>query len=358
MWVLFGLVTLATATAVLVWRNRYARWTGLAAHGYRFDIRRNRKGDATRVRIGMPVASTLAFECRRETALDRFFKWTGLSVEQQLGTRAFDDALYLIADDARVPPTLRAGGACDALLALFDDTMPCGARVRAVACRARQVTVVFKPGGEPHVDTLADAVLPRLRTIAASLPPGLQAARDPLLARTIVLLAVSTALAINGGVQAVRTLAIPLPVTLDTGALWRLGMLVGAALLAALVLAAVRLLGRTSRLHIVLLELLLVGGLGAMATGVELVRDANIELDRSAPVAVRATVADAYVNRGRRGRRSYYVVFATVDGARARLRVSRGEHDRAQVGAPATLVRREGAFAIPWLQRATFQPAP
>ena len=354
MWVLFGLLTLATATAVLVWRNRYARWTGVAATGYRFDIRRNKKGDATRVRIGMPVASTLAFECRRETALDRFFKWTGLSVEQQLGTRAFDDALYLIADDARVPPTLRAGGARDALLALFDDAMPSGARVRAVACRARQVTVVFNPGAEPHVDALAEAVLPRLRTIAASLPPGLDAARDPLLTRTIVLLALSTALAINGGVQAMRTLVIPLPMTLDTGALWRLGLLVGAALLAALVLAAVRLLGRTSRLHIVLLELLLVGGLGAVATGVELVRDANIELDTSAPIAMPATIADAYVNRGRRGRRSYYVVFAAADGERTRLRVSRTEHDRARIGAPAMLARREGAFHIAWLERATF----
>lgn len=354
MWMVFGLVTLACATAVLAWRNRYARWRGTWADGYRFDVARARNGHAHRVRIGLPVASTLAFECRRETALDRFFKWTGLSVEQQLGRRGFDASLYLIADDVRVPPVLRASGVADAVLGLFEARMPGDVRVRAFACRGRQLTVVFAPAREPDVDALAKAVLPNLQAIASALPPGLAEARDPLLARSIALLAMSSALAINGVVQAMRTIALPWPVTLDTAAMWRLGVVVGAALLGLLVLAAVRLLGRTSRLHVVLLELLLVGGLGAIATGVALVRDANVDLDYSPPRQLEATVADTRISYGRRGRRSYHVVFAPADGEPVRVRVSRRDHDRAVIGAPATLVRREGALGIAWLERAEF----
>ena len=45
----------------------------------------------------MPKA--LGFELKRESVLDRFFKWSGLTVEMQIGQAEFDALVYVASND-------------------------------------------------------------------------------------------------------------------------------------------------------------------------------------------------------------------------------------------------------------------
>ena len=83
---------------------------------------------------GFAASRSMLVELKRETGVDRFFKWTGLSVEKQFGHEGFDRLVYIASDDEHMwnrvadSPVLRR--AAQALL--LDTTADC--KVKRVFC--------------------------------------------------------------------------------------------------------------------------------------------------------------------------------------------------------------------------------
>lgn len=190
-----------------------------------------------------------------------------------------------------------------------------------------------------------------------SRPRAAREARDPFIARAALLLSVSTASAAFGVYGLLRGIAgrtdILEPWTL-------LGWtIVPSLLLFALFLGAiVFLLGGSSRAHLVLLEVLLVGSWGFVLSGHALAREANLAFDGRPPRLVHVSGIDTehVVRRGKRGRRThrYYV---HVDDWRAsgaptlRLEIDSATYGRLPDGGDATLYVRPGALGFEWIER-------
>jgi hypothetical protein len=316
----------------------------------------------TKPALGLATPSPLEFECKAESWLDRFFKWCGLSVELQLGQDAFDRAVYLVADNPAVLEALRREpDLCDRLIELFRKPLHEGFRVHRVVCRGGKFRVEFRQSSiasSEHV--LFAKAAPLIRRMWAALPERLpegHSGADPLFLRSVIVMAFSTGLAIHGGEHVYRLLLIDDVTTLDVWPLMTVGLVAGGLLLALQLMLAMALLARSSRLHLIMLELLLVGSFGALSTGVVEVRDINIGLDASESTPYATQVLDLRTSRSRRGgTRRYAVVAPWGTEAGGRLRVDYDDYHALVVGEPATIHVREGYFGMRWI--AGVRPGP
>lgn len=373
-WPLFGVVTLLVASIYAGIRGYRGRWASLPATwpgGWRrpatsapatpIAYRLNMLGSSNGLKcmqLGVDTVSVLDFECKHESRIDRFFKWTGLSVEQQLGRDDFDRSVYLVSDDRRMLEALHDDPRIAELLMSFFATRPHpDYRTLRLVCRGGSLRVDLREASylPARMSDMYDQVLPRLKELSERLPTRIllgDRRRDWLGLRAIAVLALSTGLAINGGVQLFRLLLFGGSITLAPSQLLAWTLPVGAALLGLMVLATTVLLARSSRLHLVMFEVLLVGLFGAFATAFVEVRDLNMAMDRSEPTTMRSTVVDRYSTKSRRAPRRFYLVLSDwpVAGDR-KARVDRGTYYSVEEGDPVVLYLRKGWLDIPWVDR-------
>lgn len=365
MWFLFGLVTLLAGIAFEGLRRYRASVGGEARPGgFRVKLRLGKNRQLRAVVVALVAPASLDFECRRETGVDVFFKDLGLSTEFQIGDLAFDEDVYLVAEDPRMRDCLANDPALvHEIQVLMGGLLP-GFEFKSLICRGGRLRVEFKAqAGHDQAERLVKEAMAHLSRIRQALPPdGLpgRKAVDPWFRRSVIVLALSSGLAINGVVQLVRLNTVDSLVTLEGGALPYLGAATGLVLFGLLVQLCLVLLRGSSRLHLVLVEVLLVGGFGSFSSGILLARDANMAIDAEPPRTVLVHVVGRESHRkwlaGRRSRgtarRNYYLRYEGAElGAPFLRRVSHSEYLSAANGAPARAELHAGALGIPWVDQ-------
>lgn len=365
MWFVFGLFTL-TLSAWLVFRWRLAsRWIGIAARlgdqAYEYAPAQN-KGRLTGLRIGIDCATGMHFCLKRENLIDRFFKAIGLSEEQQLDRLHFDERVYVMSDDKRLGMMLRLRPELQSPLAgLFDQQHFADFRINKLWCRDRRLWLEASPARSMSARDfdpapLAAEVLPVLRrladTLASSASP-LAGSQDHFFLKACLLTAASAALAINGAIQLFRIGVSRFPVMVDHDALWALSVTVGLILLGLLIGACILWLGRTSRSHIVLIELLLVGGFGAMTSSYAELRNLNVGFDGEPIEQIFTRVEHARSFACGKNNRStcYRLTLApTRELAAMELQVNGTTYRSLPQGAQVAVPLRAGALGFRWIE--------
>ena len=356
---LLHLVVLFGASYVIaLWRAR-TYWRGdRNAFGVELSEVVNRER-VTAMIVGARTQAAVEFEVAPETAFDRWAKRRGLAAEFELGEPGFDRAYYLATDDPHVLTGLRFDAELPAALrALLPRDAPgmrlaLGIRrVRRLVCRSGivrvELDVELRESDHVGRNDIIAAVARHLLPLAARLDASAGPPRpDRLRASAAWLPAIAAALALNGLVQLGRIATQGLPVTLEPAPLWRFGLPLGLAILVSLVLSAWRRMGRSSRTHHVLRAIALFGVAGALATGLALARDANIDLDGSPPRRHESVVVDRHAEgttyyatvRGWPGQRE--PVTFTVDG---------GDYANLRKGRAVTVVERDGWLGARWME--------
>jgi hypothetical protein len=355
MWFAIGVLTVVLASAGLAWWRGRTAWKGdlrilgvQAAPG-------THKNKLVTLEVGVRTPSRLEFDLKPETVIDRWAKGIGLSVEGEVGNGRFDEALYLVADDPNVVGALRRDRAlADALLALFGLAGGSIVKVKRVRCRGGWLRVSMKTDATgDSASTITSSVAPDLKAAADALgTTGTSARPDPLWWRSTALVALAGGLAANAAVNGLRAGIGGLPETLDNGAIWTLALPVGLVGVVALVAATLLLLGRSSRAHLVLLEVLLIGAPGAIGTAAVELRDLNIEADTSAATTHDSAVQSRREHRSRKGGRSYSVTLREWPGSDGPVdfKVSSGEYSMMTPGTPVEVQVRDGYLGWEWLE--------
>lgn len=366
MWFALGLVSLGVILAWQIrwrwhrpWRGTAVSQSGGVAHQHRYLSHKDRTFG---VQLGVPVPDFFRFELKRETGTDRFFKWVGLSVEKQFGHEGFDRWVYIASDDEHMhnrvadSPALRR--AAQALL--LDTTAGC--KVRRVFCANGQLVVHIHRGtllgNEDDMARLARhsvRVLPLLEEMAQALrasrrPAKAPRRRDPFLLPGVVVLAISTALALNGLLSWLQPVLFDDAFLVDRDRLIYLSLWTGGAILSALLAAHFVLLARSARAHLYLLELLLVGTFGAFSTAASELRAANMEWDSSTVVVREAPVLSKSVSRSRKGGTRHYLHvrdWHTATGTRD-IMVSGDFYAIVEPGRVLMFHERAGRFNMAW----------
>ena len=346
-------------------RLRKARWQGekQSLQGTDFQIKTHTyRGNIVEVWIGMASVAESDFVLKSATWLERFFTRTGLAKEYRTGNRSFDDAVYIVADDAATQREITTSPALmAAFLALLDSNTGL-VKVHALKHRQGRLWLEVRFAeiaacSEQDLRELARRCVPKLAAIAAALPARQTAvpgkSRPRFGGARAMLPAAAMALACTAGLHTIfwfhRYFVFlgQVPYTLDRAALIADALALGGTLLLALLLAGFMLTGKSARAHLVVLELLLVGGPGALGTAWGQLRCLNMEFDRTEAVNYEVQVRD---NREIDGDRYMVIDDWLKPGETVAIHVKEKLYAQARPGALLDIRQRAGYLGYRWVE--------
>jgi hypothetical protein len=307
MWFAFGIVTLLVGSATSWYARVHHRWKGQAVrvdgHGVERRIGRSKTG-AWMDRLGIAVPDGSPFRLRREGAHDRFFARLGIAAELPLRDRHLDGLVYLESEDRAIARWIDGDGELARELAALCAYEAHGHRVARVERVGARLWLVLDKVGDASPEAAMLDLAPRLATVAAWLqragPRSVE--RDAFVRRAALVLALNTGVALAGAALLVGTgLHYEL---LEPGRFFLATLPASLAALVLFAIAAFRWLGRTSRTHLVLIEIALVGTAGFLALGYGLARAANASWDDAPAQVLEIAEFDAVRYACGKGKRS------------------------------------------------------
>lgn len=384
MWFCFGFITLISFSAYFYRLRLAAAWkSGHKSFGeFSYEVEYVTSRDSSKFKpnkdsskykrflVGVRVPAHYSFTLKRENWVDRFWKWVGLSVEYQVGRDDFDKLIYVASNDEPFLKQMSADMELLSLLVTLFSAKRYGCYVREVRCHQGRLWAVVKIGSlvntssdltrhskvERELAEVLEQAAKRLRD-AQPLPP--LKGRDPFILKAAAVLAISSGLAVNGLMQLLLVGMDDVSVV-DSTQLWLYAGGGAFLLLVALFALALILLGRSARAHLVFIELLLVGSIGAVMTVFWAVRDINVELDSKPIVPVSAKVVDKSISKSRKGGTRYYLetVPQTELGSTSRLTVSSEFYADTQIGDFLVIDAHPGYLGIRWFDTIRRAPIP
>lgn len=308
---------------------------------------------------GLELKTPLVFALTQEGRWDRMSKFFGLATELQTGDETFDRKVYVAGDH----PALHRLLVEDAEL-----------RRRIVGLFNRGARRIFSDGRHLWVEPVepshaSDQDLAELLGICGALergePTGRHWLMDPFLGKAIAVEALVWTVALYGAPSQVELLYRSYvlgeeQLYLDLWALLRPSLMLAAGLFVGLMGLIVLFLRGSSRGHRIMLESIVVLGLGLPLSGIQVISDYNLGQDPSASRQdVYQVVGKWQVgresSRQKWGRAKYYLTLAPLTAGappvRPYLRVSGANYVRARAGGTLKISSRAGRLNIPWLVR-------
>lgn len=359
MWFLFGFVTLIAAVGFEFWRRHELLWSPdgqCEGYDYKFLKSKNR---TTGLLLGTRCVSGANFLIKKQTFIDTFFKRIGVSKEFETGDFSFDDACYLATDCTDLhqvlvdQPKLRT--AIKVILAFGSG----GLEAKAIYCRKGRIWIKFDTevwssdkGAELIVRKLGHPLSLIANAVADLAKTGLSW-RDPFIYKAILVLAISSGLAINAAIQFYRTSLGDLPFLMYPKELVIDALIYSFIALPILLLIAIYWLGRGARTHLVLIELVTVGALGLFASVAFEMRDINIEFDKSKPDFFETKIVSKHMSKGRRST-SYSIEVENwnCDCGDYSITVSGATYNLASISNPVMIAQRNGYLGYAWINAA------
>jgi len=364
MWFLFGFVTLGFACAGSLLLRRETTWRGTAAlvdrmpYQYAVTTSRRRMSFGRRangVRVGVDCTDGFTFSLRHESMLDAWSKGVGLVQECQTGDVDFDRDFYILSDDPVVHRLLQTDTVLrGAIERAFKD---CDFRLgtpKAIYVHGGRLSLSASPRESDPDDVAAacGSVVAALTAIAERLNRGgigLSDDRDPFPRRAACFLAISTGLAINGGIDLLHLYGPSFPALADSSAPMLIALAISVALILALAAAALQWMGRSARTHLVLFELLIAGGFGATVSAYSELRDYNIDFDHAAPRPVQAVISERYTTHRSKGGTAYHLTLrGWPAGSHTAIQVPYDVYDQLSLSQAVVVAEHPGALGWAW----------
>lgn len=361
----FGFVALVLARigiAAFRIRQRFdGQSVSLGGRSYDCAVSRQ-KGRIEQLRLGIPAKDTSCFIARREGRYDRLALWAGIAREGQTRDARFDRAVYTLCDDREMLDALSEheplrAAILELLAEPLVEAIHCSTGMLWIDCNASRLSDARGPDQAAAAE-LAAAAGDRLYGLRNELNAldldQWNSRRDPALSHERILLAATAFLGCAGLLAFFASYLPDLPLTLRFDAILHRAHIVAAGALVLMLLALWLFLGRTSRTHLVLLDILLVAGPGAWLAGQYWYEFENRRLDLRPPLDHVATIEAKRVSHGRRSTYYYIDVDRWPDGALDReLNVPRSVYDTVVSGQCAHFEYHFGAYGDPWLASVT-----
>ncbi|WP_018878062.1 MULTISPECIES: hypothetical protein [unclassified Thioalkalivibrio] len=381
MWMLAGLVTMI-GMAVIGYRHRMEdRWklqaltfnnpyTGTPMGNPPEDALYSEQETGSRraplQRIGFDQAPDIELRVKARRWWDYPFTAIGLSVACRTGNRAFDRAFYLVTDQQSLCRALTGCATTQArMLRLLEQCEEQDVRFRQLRVRRERIWVEVKSPRrrkKPRPIVLARAFVPGLREIAealeAEVPAAVRGRREPFAWKAALFAGASTALLMGGTALLAPIMFSPLPAPASATGLLSLAFTLATVVVGSLMALSIALLGRTSRTHLVLLELALAGYLGALMTSYGLLREVNMAFDQAAPAQYVVEVQEKTTMRSSRGGTRRYLRVDGWDGPQRGYGVKVGGalYRSVREGDRLLLEEYPGRLGAPWIQMHTALP--
>jgi hypothetical protein len=365
MWYALSGFALLIAVVVSYWHRVEARWLGEfgEANGVRFrwDLRSWREV-AFELRIAIEGVRGFDFGIKPEYGFDRLFVALGISRELQVGREDFDRRVYIMSEDSLLRDALAAGPRLRSdLVALLDECASLGVTLWSMRCQSGRLWLRLRPvaltatEAAPDVARLADALVPHLQRIAGHLshlrPERFKVILDRYARIGWMVSSVGFGLLAYGAAMFLRGF-FTAPITVDRTQLFLQALLLAAFVLSGLIGMTVIALGRTSRAHVILIEIVITGGIGASLAATANLRDVNMDFDSSPAQVMELAVVAKESTKGRRSTRYFLYVKDWTGRDNDTFRFSVGSIVYAEAIPFSTKIRvkqRAGALGVRWI---------
>lgn len=358
MWLGWGILSLAGSIG---WRWYAERtcWQGDTDRyqGLKYLYKRKPGKFYDKLLIGVDIPKDINCAFRKENWFDRVFKASRLTKEHQTGHRAFDERVFFISDNAAVQALVSHNPRIAESVLKIMDCDPHGAGFVAMRCRNARLWVEYKLKGELRAEKaifgMASLSVHALHAIAREFirntPKNQRPWRDRHYWIAAFFSILTSGLFVNGVAQFMLSSGMDsrLLSTADIQTHARGIAIFGTG---ALVSLTAVFLGRTSRAHMTLLEVLLAGGIGLYTTSYTALKNINVELD-TATESVHSEVISRRTEKARRSsHRFYYVnIRATQKTPEMWIEVSEPFYSTASYGTPVQLELHPGKLGYPWV---------
>ena len=362
MWFIFGFITLISFSLYFTYKRINAAWKGeqgfTSGISYQYKILRNKHG-IVGVMIGIDGPREFDYTFKKENSVDRFCKFIGLSVEHQTGNKEFDDLVYIVSDNLQLHRLISVNNKIlNTVIELFKSDKKFNCELKEIRNNSGRLWLKYRTKSgfnEIQVPEISSGVVSLLQTIAGELEQIPQYAinkwKDPFVIKAAIILAISTALAINGLVHIVRLVWTRIPFIVDTKQLILDSLYWGVGIIIFLFVITLFLLGRSARTHLVMVELLFIGMFGAITTAFIEMRDMNIELDNSAATMYEVKAVNKRISRSRRST-SYHLYLEdwNKEEARKNVTVSSDFYRSVSVGDSLVVRQKSGYLKYRWVE--------
>ncbi len=354
MWFGFGFLTLAISIGYRIFSHYRKPIPNrlLSSNGVSYGKKDNKyNGSVVGYKIAIDAPDGVSFKLKRENWFDRLCKKLKISTEAQIQDAKFDDLVYISSDDEKLISLLRSDqNIKNAVLALFQLGGDKQKAVRSIQCMNGSLILTCRNTGKKDV---SNSIL-ELNNINLALEKAgsnmASAWKDPFVFKAIALLVISSGLGINAFVQLVVKNYNPIPFTINPIEFVSIAIVTGVTITVMLVGLAVFLLGRSSRLHLVLLELIVVGLSGALISSYIAISDFNQDFDQSGTKVFNVEVLDQYTTK-RKNSTTYHLTLEDWTGLKYRrsVTVSSNLYEKFAIGDTARVEQRDGYFNVPWV---------
>ena len=362
MWFGLGFLTLI-ASIVWSYRQQAIFWKGEpeSLGEIKYWYKNETKNKKKNLYIGLNCATAFQCQFRLERWMDRFFKRIGLSKEHQTGNPDFDRKIYLLCDNSTAQEFISSHPIIAEQVVRMVDVQDYGFLLQEITVYKGRIWAVYQDQGkqgEQQTSLFVAHVVKMLQELGRpfdALPLGdSRQWVDPFLLRALVLSAVSSGLFMNAVLIFLRIQWTTFGDVLDPGLFWRDVLVVSAVIFAVLLMIAIYFVGRTSRAHYVLLELLLLGSLGTIGAVYGELYDYNIEMDTAAAKSYESTVLSKRISRGRRSTHYYMTLQRWPSMARnEEVSIGSSMYQGIQVGDSMIVTEHPGRLGYRWLGNVT-----
>jgi len=287
--------------------------------------------------IAVACKSPLQFTLRPEKPSDLRAKKWGISAEYQFGIPEIDRQLYLVCDNKNVGDALAKDPEvllkiCGLLNqeAIKNSNLGqsavgkwslSGTHITELECINEHLFLkyVSPPDSPGFHDKFAAVIVPNLAEISQRISDiglsPLSKFNDPFAIKASVILSFVTASALVAYFEFYHRFLVSATKIIEPFSLLKLTLPLGIATVLILLALTKFLLGRGSRSHLVLLDVLLIGGLAFMVNSYVLVHDINTEFDRAPNVTRIAAIVNKQEIRRRKSPTTHKLhLAATPDG--------------------------------------------
>ena len=264
--------------------------------------------------LGCDAPKNIDFAIKPESKVDKFFKHLGLSEEMQIGEKDVDEAIYFSTENRLIIDAVKQSHNLQkAFLEIINLCKQNGFKLKRLNCCNGRIWLelkqakLFKDFNIP-VEGISETFVPIFKNITDEIDAKIvlsQRVRDPFLIRAAAILCVNTGSLFYALSFFLAHHYLGYPQLVELKPLIFDAAIVGLLVVIIMSVITIKLLGKTSRAHLVLIEIVFIGFFSFTASAAFLIMDINSEYDSSESHFSNVQVEDKRFSHGPRSRKKY-----------------------------------------------------
>ncbi len=314
--------------------------------------------------LGCDAPKNIDFTIKPEKKVDRFFKWLGVSEELQIGEQDVDREIYFATENRSIIDAVKQSKQLQqAFLEVINLCNQKGLKLRRLNCQGGRIWLqlsqnkLFKDF-DFSIEEIAETFIPVLKNITDELDTKITLSarvRDPFLIRAVAILSVSTGSLFYAMSFFLAHIYLKSPQLITLKPLIIDAAIIGLGMVVIMSIITINLLGKTSRAHLVLIEIILIGSFSFTTSAAFLMMDINSEYDFSKSHFTNVRVYSKRITYGRRAPTKYLLNLGNGRQKYDEVRVSASFYSQINIHDILCSEEKDGFMGYRWIKNISSQ---